>query len=96
MSLCCLAFCPKSLKLPFVMTKLCNFISKDYYYYYYYYYYYRTHVRLGDYDLESTDDGASPVDYFIREVRMFNYNEDTYQNDIIIIVLPEKIQVNGG
>ena len=32
----CLVICPKSLKLPSGLTKLCHFVNKDYYYYYYY------------------------------------------------------------
>ena len=29
-------FCPKSLKLPNGLAKLCNFVNKDYYYIFYY------------------------------------------------------------
>ena len=30
LSLCCFVFCPKSLKLPSGLTKLCNYVNNDY------------------------------------------------------------------
>ncbi|GFY73834.1 proclotting enzyme [Trichonephila inaurata madagascariensis] len=50
-------------------------------------------VRLGDYDIESDNDGATPVDYPVRSVIKFNtFDIRTFQNDIAILVLNSTVE----
>lgn len=49
-------------------------------------------VRLGEYDINSNNDGASPVDIYVEKAIVHEqYNEKTIQNDIALI----RLQVNA-
>ncbi|CAL1274439.1 unnamed protein product [Larinioides sclopetarius] len=50
-------------------------------------------VRLGDHDIESDSEGATPVDFAVRSVIKFaGFDLRTFQNDIAILVLNSSIQ----
>lgn len=49
-------------------------------------------VRLGEYKLNIDNDGACPLDFFVKEVRRHpNFKHRTYENDIAILVLREMV-----
>ncbi|ETN61854.1 hypothetical protein AND_006474 [Anopheles darlingi] len=54
-------------------------------------------VRLGEYDITSDQDGASPIDVYIqRSVIHERYNEKTIQNDIALLLLQRSITVSDA
>ncbi|KAK8767401.1 hypothetical protein V5799_005822 [Amblyomma americanum] len=49
-------------------------------------------VRLGDHDLNSTNDQTAPVDVQVSDlVRHPDYAQNTYTNDIALLVLSEPV-----
>lgn len=53
-------------------------------------------VRLGEHKLNKNDDGSKPVDYFIQEKIVHpNYDPDTTENDIAILILEENVTFTG-
>lgn len=52
-------------------------------------------VRLGEHNLRQND-GATPVDYLIqRKIVHPNYNPDTSENDIALLILEEDVRFSG-
>ncbi|GBL87547.1 Proclotting enzyme [Araneus ventricosus] len=50
-------------------------------------------VRLGDHDIESDSEGATPVDFAVRSVIKFDgFDLRTFQNDIAILLLSSSVQ----
>ncbi|KAK7076188.1 hypothetical protein SK128_002232 [Halocaridina rubra] len=50
-----------------------------------------THVRLGDYDLDRSNDIASPQDILIIDSRSPNFNANTFEGDIAILTLARDV-----
>ena len=58
---------------------------------------FRSHVRLGDLDLNDTiDDGASPIDISISEIIAHpKYKSQPLENDIALLHLSKQVQFSG-
>ena len=58
-------------------------------------FFFRTHVRLGEYNLLSDDDGASPVDIPIFGTKDPGFNRQSFDRDIVIVTLSRLVNFNG-
>lgn len=58
---------------------------------------YRETVRLGEFDLSRTDDipAGYTQDFGIAEQIIKDFNPNTYENDIVILVLDSEVQLSG-
>lgn len=57
---------------------------------------FRQIARLGEYDLSTDKDGASPIDYAIAKTIVHEqYVPDIILNDIAIVKLKRQVSVNG-
>nr|XP_053648398.1 venom protease-like [Cherax quadricarinatus] len=52
-------------------------------------------VRLGEFSLTRSDDGAAPQDFLISGRRGLPYNDITKENDLLILVLDHDAQLGG-
>jgi secreted trypsin-like serine protease len=57
----------------------------------------RFQVRLGEHDLSSDDDGATPIEYrVVDRVIHSDYSPRTFDNDIALLTLDRDVEYTGG